>query len=533
MMKISCILLAAGTSSRMRGKNKLLLKVDEKSLIRKTLEEVKKLPFFEVIVVTGFDNEKIMNELHDLSPRFVHNPDFEKGMHSSIKSAVKSLSPDSEGFFVCLGDQPYFDHKNLKELLKISSQDKNHQVFCPTFEGQRGHPVLLSSTFIPEILQEPDGDYGLAYLLKRHKEAVLEVPIASRNILLDIDQPLDYEKVLSWSYDSMDPIEEFHAFIQKLRSERKTFAIATVIEVMGSASARTGSKAIFNDEGKNLLGWVGGGCAERFIGEESVIAIKEKKTRIILADLDDEIFGLGVACGGKMRIFIEPVFPAETVLLPDTPQFSHEIRALSGFYGWNVKKAPEVQAPQTIEDLLLTMCGAVASQRGRSNRSMRLVKEVPAKFLNGTTKKTKFVTIVGRTRITEALARHFTLLSYSVRAIGPDLKQEDYPSEVQCSCLDDSYDNISFREGEVVVIASHTSQDPSLVKKALDEKASHVAMIGSYKRSLEVLTYLDLLNKEMECPLYVPAGLDIDAKNPDEIALSVVAEVIAESRRGP
>ena len=56
-------------------------------------------------------------------------------------------------------------------------------------------------------------------------------------------------------------------------------------------------------------------------------------------------------------------------------------------------------------------------------------------------------------------------------------------------------------------------------------------MIGSYKRSVEVLTHLQLLDQKTEQALYVPAGLDIDAKNPDEIALSVIAEVILESRK--
>jgi xanthine dehydrogenase accessory factor len=100
---------------------------------------------------------------------------------------------------------------------------------------------------------------------------------------------------------------------------------------------------------------------------------------------------------------------------------------------------------------------------------------------------------------------------------------------VKCHCLYDSYENITFEEGEIVIIASHTSQDPELVKRALDQKASYVGMVGSYKRSLEVLNYLGRLNEEIQEPLYVPAGLDIDARNPDEIALSIVAEVIHES----
>lgn len=328
-----------------------------------------------------------------------------------------------------------------------------------------------------------------------------------------------------------DLIEEFHSKISTLRMTGHTFAVATVIETIGSASARVSSKAIFSDEGKNLMGWVGGGCAERFIGEEAVAAIKEAKPRTILADLDDEIFGLGVACGGKMKVFIEPIVPPEMIFFPENGSFQQVLRGLSFLYGIEFKTDHSLTDAKTMEELLLQIALAIGKKRARSCQALREIKNVPATFLKSLSNNSKQeVTIVGRTRITEALARHFALLGFSIRAIGPDLKAEDYPESVQCQCLKEGYSDIKFREGEVVIIAAHTAQDPVLVKAALTQKARHVAMIGSYKRSLEVLTYLNLLEQEIPLPLFIPAGLDIDARNPDEVALSVIAEVIQESR---
>jgi hypothetical protein len=102
-------------------------------------------------------------------------------------------------------------------------------------------------------------------------------------------------------------------------------------------------------------------------------------------------------------------------------------------------------ATVTFEELLLPMTHAAAEKRGRMGESLRVVKKVPAKFVLSQNEGTKDVTIIGRSRITEALARHFNLLSYNVRAIGPDLKPGDYPAMVQCSCIDDGYDEIQFR----------------------------------------------------------------------------------------
>lgn len=327
-----------------------------------------------------------------------------------------------------------------------------------------------------------------------------------------------------------DLVEEFHSKISALRMTGHSFAIATVIETMGSSSARVSSKAIFNDEGKNLMGWVGGGCAERFIGEEAVASIKEGKTRTVLADLDDEIFGLGVACGGKMKVFIEPIIPPEVIILPENSPFQPLIKELSVQYGIEVKTDHSLTDAKTREELLVQLALAIGKKRSRSGQALRKIKNVPATFLKSISVHSKpQVTIVGRTRITEALARHFALLGFSIRAIGPELKAEDYPGSVQCQCLEEGYSDIHFREGEVVIIAGHTAQDPVLVKAALSQKARHVAMIGSYKRSLEVLTYLDLMEQEVPFPLFIPAGLDIDARNPDEVALSIIAEVIVES----
>jgi len=497
-----CIVLAAGDSSRM-GRNKLLLKAEGKSFIRKTLEEIRKIPELTPIVVTGFERERIETELAGLDAKFVFNPDFDLGMHTSLKAGVTALSEEAEGFFVCLADQPYFSSENLSILLEAKGA-----IRVPAYNKRRGHPVYFSTSFVPEILREPDGDYGLGYLLKRHPNKVTEIEVPSSKILVDVDTPEDFEKYKKRKIDSTDPVEVFHTTVANLRSHGETFALATIIEVIGSASARTGSSAIFTKEGKNLLGWVGGGCAERYIGDECVAAIEEHKTRIILADLDDEIFGLGVACGGKMRVFIEPVYPAETVHFPVTDKFRNELRTLSSHYGWNLKDSPAT-APTTVEDLLLGLARAAGTARGKSLRPMYQVKETPATFTGKHVVTKRSVTLVGKSRITEALARHFTLLNFKIRTMGP----EDYESMI-------------FFPDEVVMIASHTSRDPGFVEKAINAGAAHVAMVGSKKRAEEVLTHLNLMHQNIPHPLYVPAGLDIDARNPDEIALSLIAEVI-------
>jgi len=307
-----------------------------------------------------------------------------------------------------------------------------------------------------------------------------------------------------------DPVEDIHRLAADLRAEHRPFAIATVIEVEGSASALTGSKAIFDETGKNLLGWVGGGCAERYIGEQSAESLQAGQTRIVLADLDDEIFGLGVACGGKMRIFIEPVPKPETVRVANAGTLQKPMEALAKFYGWNLQIDVEQPSPRSTRDLLFSMARSIAKTRNSSFQPLRETKDLPVQMRESNLRFSKQATLVGRSRITEALARHFELLQFDVRTVM-------------------SRDEFEFRAGEIVVVASHTSNDPLIVERAL-KRSAHVAMVGSRKRALEVLNHLKIEN-ETGLPLYIPAGLDIAARNPDEIALSIVAEIIQREEK--
>ena len=522
-MRTVGLLLAAGSSRRMRGPNKLLIEIDGVPLVRRTVLELLQADLDEIVVVTGFEESRVRDAISDLNVRVVFNPAFALGMHASIRAGLLGLTAPCDAFFVCLSDQPGFDLAVLRQLRRAQDTNSDGRIFVPSFEGRRGHPVLLSAEYIPEILAEPDGDHGCAYLFERHVEAVRDVSWRSDGVLIDIDTPEALARVQT-RLNVADPVAEFLDTTLELRIGRRPYAVATVIETIGSSSARVGSKAIFGADGVNLLGWVGGGCAERFIGDHARRAIIASKAVTVLADLDDEVFGLGVACGGAMRVFIEPFAPAEAIVLPATP-FPRELASLCGRYGWAIVQDRNLPAPATPAQLLLTLADAVAKKRGTSKLPLRTVKPVRARFRKSVAPRSRHAVVVGRTRITEALARHLSLAGYHARVVGPGVRAAAHPPK--CECLDQAYGEVKFRAGEAVFIASHTSQDPTLVARALAARAGHVAMIGSLKRSLEVLTHLDLVDAEVNQPLFVPAGLDLDAQNPDEIALSVVAEFLS------
>ncbi len=520
MKKIACIILAAGKSSRM-GRNKLLIELENQTLLERTIETVKSSTVEKLLGISGNDRAEIEDLFQKSDIAFIHNEDFEVGMHSSIKCGVEQLV-DYDGVIICLGDQPFLNETVLNQLHECF--EKNSDIIVPTYNGKRGNPVLIGRDYFSEIQNEPDGDYGCAYLLKRHQKQIKMIEVGDDGIHMDMDSPKHLKKVLERIESFEDPFATYTKCLQEIRQRGEPFVLATVIEVIGSSSAKVGSRAIFDKSGKNFYGWIGGGCAERFVGEESVTSLNERKGRIILADLEDEVFGLGVDCGGKMRIFLDPVFPLENISLSVPINYRRTVQSLASFYGWNVNFSEAKDS--SFEDVILQMACGIAKNRGAKGEPLRIVKPVPATFSEEKFSRSSRVKIIGRTRITEALARHFSLFNMDVNVFGTNIEENDYPSEVTCVKVKDSYQSIDFEANDIVLVASHTSGDSRIVAKALRAGANYVGMIGSLKRSHEVLTYLEKIDQRVSEPLFIPAGLDIDAQNPDEIALSVLAEYL-------
>lgn len=95
----------------------------------------------------------------------------------------------------------------------------------------------------------------------------------------------------------------------ELMAARQPFALSIVVEARGSTSARVGAKAVFDAEGAVLCGWVGGGCAESTIAHAVIESFETETSEIVDVDLDDEVLGAGMPCGGSMRVYVEPIVP--------------------------------------------------------------------------------------------------------------------------------------------------------------------------------------------------------------------------------
>lgn len=193
--KTATFLLAAGQSLRMGGPNKLLLPFQNKSLVRRTAETILESNVGPLIVVLGHEARKVHEELQDLDVEFVVNSDYKKGMLTSLQSGLRSFHGDIDAFMVVLGDQIFLRPQSLNILKRhFNAQDSDPCLIAPLYDGERGHPVLISSHFIPEILNQTEQfEKGAQFLFRRHPYHVHLVNMPPHFLNNDVDTLADYE----------------------------------------------------------------------------------------------------------------------------------------------------------------------------------------------------------------------------------------------------------------------------------------------------------------------------------------------------
>ena len=186
--RVAAVVLAAGTSSRMGGANKLLQPVGGKPMVRHAVEAALHSPAAPVIVVTGHEVERIKAALAGLDVTFVHNPAFASGQASSLKAGIAALPADADGVAIFLGDMPLVTPEIIGRLIAAFDPGEGRVICVPVHEGRRGNPVLWGRRFLAEM-QRLDGDEGARRLLGVHADEVREVDAGSDAIHRDFDTP--------------------------------------------------------------------------------------------------------------------------------------------------------------------------------------------------------------------------------------------------------------------------------------------------------------------------------------------------------
>ncbi len=197
---IAIIILAAGSSSRL-GKPKQLLPYQNQTLIKHSVKTALQTFAKAVVVVTGFLHEELVGEIGSEITKIVHNPDWQEGMGSSIRTGIKSLKQlnnflQFDAVLVMLCDQPLIAAEHLNQLITQFYGDKRSMITATSYAETQGVPAIFDKSLFATLEVLP-GNRGAQWLFKNHQEQL--DCVAFEGAVVDVDTEEDYLKLIHLS----------------------------------------------------------------------------------------------------------------------------------------------------------------------------------------------------------------------------------------------------------------------------------------------------------------------------------------------
>jgi len=190
---VAAVILAAGRSSRMGPRNKLLLR-DEcgHTMIGRVVQAVIDSRVSDIVLVTGHQAASVeAAALHVAGAgsrlRVVHAPSYTDGLSASLKAGIEAVA-GALAALVCLGDMPLVTGAMLDRLIGAFTPGNQKTIVVPTCGGMRGNPVLWDRKFFPAFAAL-SGDRGARELLAGNRTDIAEVELGETAILRDFDTP--------------------------------------------------------------------------------------------------------------------------------------------------------------------------------------------------------------------------------------------------------------------------------------------------------------------------------------------------------
>jgi len=192
--RVAALLLSAGGSSRM-GHPKQLIEIDNVSLIKRAAQTAISSCCDHLYVIVGAQNNAIRNELAEMDVTIVPNPNWQKGIGSSIHigiRAIKSENDSIDAVIILLVDQPAVNVSLLNQLTK--KFENGSTLVASSYADTIGVPALFSRTYFNELENLPN-EQGAKCILKKYIKKVTKISFDKG--VYDIDEPMDLERIIS------------------------------------------------------------------------------------------------------------------------------------------------------------------------------------------------------------------------------------------------------------------------------------------------------------------------------------------------
>jgi xanthine dehydrogenase accessory factor len=319
-------------------------------------------------------------------------------------------------------------------------------------------------------------------------------------------------------------------------SENRKIALATVIETWGSAPRRVGAKMAITAD-MAMMGSVSGGCVETAVVEEAIKVLKKQQAKVLHYGVsDDTAWEVGLACGGKISILVEPLEAAWWQLAVDAVQQDKHMTTITLLSGEHSGAKMALDAaknivfaspltPEQQQALILDLTP------GQSRRTTLAGYDVMLDVYGSR----PHLILIGGVHIAVALQQFAKTLGFRVSLVDPrrafatperfpdvDAIYYDYPDTalLQTGIDADTY---------IAVLTHDEKIDDPAIKTALAHQPAYIGVLSSKRTHEKRIARLKEagISDETLARLNTPIGLDIGATTPEEIALAVLAQIIA------
>lgn len=302
----------------------------------------------------------------------------------------------------------------------------------------------------------------------------------------------------------------------------RSAVLATVVETWGSAPRQAGSQLVVAGDGQ-MMGSVSGGCVEGAVVAEAEAALADGKARLLTFGVsDDTAFAVGLACGGTIRVLVEPVGS----VLP--------IDVLQSLVAARAAKRPVALVTDLASFAHRITDGPEVAARLRSDKS-----GVDDGQLVGVHNPPLRLIVVGAVHIAQSLLPLARACGYDPVLIDPrgafgsaerfpgEVISEDWPDDALAALGPDA-------RTAIVTLTHDPKLDDPAIRFALRSKAFYLGCLGStrtHAKRVERLVAEGFSDAEIT-RIHAPVGLDIGAKTPAEIAVSILAQITHVLRKG-
>jgi xanthine/CO dehydrogenase XdhC/CoxF family maturation factor len=339
--------------------------------------------------------------------------------------------------------------------------------------------------------------------------------------------------------DAMHGTTDILLQVQNWRSDGHSVALATVVSTWGSAPRPVGGSMAVCDSGA-FVGSVSGGCVEAAVVHEAEGVMSENTARAVAYGVSDEdAWQVGLACGGKVRVSLVPVGAGG---LPDE-LLGELIRARKAgepvvLASWLRSGAHELLrlSDGAIDGASSALAATAAHKALLEDRATLLETEAGELFLRPHNPPARMI-VVGAAHVTQALAPMAALAGFEVVVVDPRAafaSEERFPGvRIERAWPKEALEQLGFDHRTAVVTVTHDPKidDPALMA-ALAGSPFYIGALGSRRTHASRLARLETegVDKEALERIHAPVGLDIRARTPQEIAVSIVAEVVQALR---